>query len=69
MTNTGVYVIEPEILQEIPQNEYIDFPDIIKRQISEGNKVGIFPISEQSWMDMGQINNMNQMIKNFDIES
>ncbi|MCI9215767.1 MAG: NTP transferase domain-containing protein [Dorea sp.] len=69
LTNTGVYVIEPEILQEIPQNEYIDFPDIIKRQISEGNKVGIFPISEQSWMDMGQINNMNQMIKNFDIES
>lgn len=68
LTNTGVYVIEPEILQEMHVNEYIDFPDIIKKQMSAGNKVGIFPISEQSWMDMGQINNMNQMIKRFDIE-
>lgn len=69
LTNTGVYIIEPEVLEEIQENEYIDFPDIIKRLMSFNVKVGIFPISEQSWMDMGQINNMDQMLKSFDIDA
>ena len=28
-----------------------------------GIPVGVFPISEQSWMDMGQINEMQSMIE------
>lgn len=69
LTNTGVYVIEPEIVQELQENRYTDFPDIIKAQMETGQKVGIFPVSGQSWMDMGQISNMDQMIKSFDVQS
>lgn len=63
LTNTGVYVIEPEVVEELNDKEFIHLPDIAKRYIAKGEKVGVFPIPEKSWMDMGQFNEMESMIK------
>jgi dTDP-glucose pyrophosphorylase len=56
MINTGVYVVEPEIFNFLGDDEYIGMPDLAKRCIDNGKKVGVFPISEKSWYDIGQIN-------------
>lgn len=54
MINTGVYVLEPTVLDEIQDNEFLHITSLIERCNSKGLKVGIFPISEGSWQDMGQ---------------
>lgn len=67
LTNTGVYVIEPEVIDEIQDNEFIHLPDIAIRYLDRGEKVGVFPISEQAWMDMGQFSEMEHMMRKFEV--
>lgn len=56
LTNTGVYVVEPEMLEHINSEEEIDFPALLERAMSKGYKVGIYPVTEDKWVDMGQVN-------------
>ena len=32
----GIYVFEPRVLQYIPHNRYLDFPDLVLRLIENG---------------------------------
>lgn len=63
LINTGMYVIEPDVLNDIPENEFYNLPDIVEKYMNSGEAVGVYPISEQSWMDMGQINEMKDMVE------
>lgn len=60
-TNTGCYFVEPEVIEDLTYNEPIDFPDIIEGYMKKGKKVGVYPIGEEAWTDMGQINEMEKM--------
>lgn len=62
-TNTGMYIVEPCIIDEIQENLAQGFPDIITHYKNLGKKIGIYPISENSWMDMGQLEGMEEMRK------
>ena len=61
LTNTGVYVVEPRVVEEMRDGEKIGFPDVIERYRRAGEKVGVYPISESSWMDMGQLEELEKM--------
>ena len=61
LTNTGVYIVEPEVIDDMVDGEAIGFPDIIERQRKKGKKVAVFPVSENDWMDMGQISELEKM--------
>lgn len=63
LTNTGMYIVEPEVIDDIEDNIPIGFPDIIEQQRMKGNKVSIYPISENEWMDMGQLSGLELMQK------
>lgn len=63
ITNTGFYIIEPEFLHEIPQNTFIHITDIIQKCIDEGKRVGIYPVTENQWLDMGQLDELERMRK------
>ncbi len=60
-TNTGYYILESSIFKYINHNESIGMPDIIDRMRKDGLKVGIYPISENAWLDMGQFDSMESM--------
>ena len=60
-TNTGYYILEKEVFDYIEDNEKIGMPDILDRMIADGQKVGVYPISENSWLDMGQFDSMDAM--------
>lgn len=62
LINTGMYILEPEVLNDIPDGEFYNLPDIVERYMNDKVKVGIYPISEQSWMDMGQLSEMKEMV-------
>jgi len=59
-TNTGMYIVEPKVIEDL-EEETIGFPDIIERYKVKGEKIGVYPISENSWLDMGQIDEMEEM--------
>ena len=61
LTNTGMYVVEPEVLIDIEDDVPIGFPDIIEAQRAKGRKVAAYPISENEWMDMGQMSGLEDM--------
>lgn len=61
LTNTGMYIVEPEVINEVDDNTPIGFPDIIKKVMAKGGKVAAYPISENEWLDMGQINELEKM--------
>ncbi len=61
LTNTGLYILEPEFLDMVPKNTFIHITDIIQKCIDKGERVGTYIIDEDSWMDMGQIDAMSNM--------
>lgn len=61
LTNTGIYIVEPEVLEDVEDNVEIGFPDIIDKERKKGNKVAIYPVSENDWMDMGQLSELEKM--------
>lgn len=54
LINTGLYIINPDILQLIPQNTFFNFTDLIEKARSDGRKIGVYPIDEDDWIDVGQ---------------
>lgn len=61
LTNTGIYIVEPEVIDDIGDGEVIGFPDIVEREKQKGHKVAVFPVSENDWMDMGQLPELEKM--------
>lgn len=59
--NTGMYIVEPEVLNHLVDGESVGFPEIIEKHKAMGEKIGIFPISEYSWLDMGELDEMEEM--------
>lgn len=63
ITNTGLYVLEPEFLKRIPGNTFIHITDVLQQCIDEGAPVGVYRISEDKWLDMGQLDELERMKK------
>lgn len=59
--NTGVYLVEPELLKLIPENQCVHFPQLLERAMQASHKVGTYSIDENQWMDMGQLEELEQM--------
>ena len=51
--NTGMYILEPELIKEIPQDEFYHITFLIERLVKEGRRVGVYPINDGSWVDIG----------------
>ncbi|MDX1437951.1 MAG: sugar phosphate nucleotidyltransferase, partial [Anaerolineales bacterium] len=49
----GIYVFEPRVLDHIPHNQHLDFPDLVLRLIESGEMVRGFPYSGY-WQDLGR---------------
>lgn len=69
LTNTGMYIVEPQVLEDIPDHTVLGFPEIIEMQRQKGNKVAVYPVSEEEWMDMGQLTELQRMDYKLKIKS
>jgi len=61
LTNTGIYIVEPEVIEEMEDGVPIGFPTVIEQQRRKGRKVAVYPVSENDWMDMGQLPELEKM--------
>jgi dTDP-glucose pyrophosphorylase len=64
--NSGMYLLEPEVLEDIPENEFYHITDLIDKIKKKGGKVGVFPVSEKAWFDIGEWNEYQQTLKSFE---
>ncbi|NJK95429.1 MAG: NTP transferase domain-containing protein [Bacteroidales bacterium] len=56
MINTGIYILNPELIDRIPDQKFFHVTELIENVQQSGGKVGCFPVSEGSWKDIGDWN-------------
>lgn len=59
--NTGMYIVNPELLELIPQDTFYHMPQLLEDVMKKGMKVGIYPLSEDGFLDMGEFEEMKRM--------
>jgi dTDP-glucose pyrophosphorylase len=52
--NAGVYILEPHLLNDIPADTFFHITDLIAKVKDRGGRIGVFPVSEKSWVDIGE---------------
>lgn len=62
--NTGMYILEPHLINEIPEDEFYHITFLIEKLMKEGRRVGVYPINEGSWIDVGNWDEYLKYIKN-----
>lgn len=59
--NTGMYIASPESISKIPKEGVYHMTDLAELLIANRYKVGMYPISESSFLDMGEFEEMKKM--------
>ena len=54
IVNTGMYVLNADVLDLIPDEGSFHMTDLIDTVLKDGGTVGVFPVSENAWIDVGQ---------------
>jgi NDP-sugar pyrophosphorylase family protein len=60
----GIYVFEPEVMEYIPYNRYLDFPDLVLKLIAAGERVSGYRF-DGYWMDLGRPDDYAQAAEDF----
>lgn len=55
LVNTGFYLINKKILKLIPKEKFFDMNTLIEKVKKNDLKIGVFPISDEDWSDVGQL--------------
>ena len=67
--NTGMYIINPDTIELIPNNEMFHMTHLVEKVMNKGGRVGTYPVSEDSFLDMGEFDEMKRMEKKLGIIS
>lgn len=51
--NSGMYILEPHLIDQIPDDQFFHITYLIDQVMARGGRVGVFPVSEKSWRDVG----------------
>ncbi len=65
--NSGIYIIEPEFLDYIPESTFIHITEVIEKCIKMGKNIGTYTLKDENWLDMGQFDEMEKMKERLEI--
>ncbi len=63
--NSGVYILEPHLIEEVPEGQFFHITSLIEKINQRGGRVGVFPVSEQAWIDIGEWKEYEKAQKSF----
>jgi dTDP-glucose pyrophosphorylase len=63
LINTGLYVLNPDVLELIPRNKFYHITYLIEDAKNKGKKVGVYPIDDDAWVDVGQWAEYQKVVK------
>jgi NDP-sugar pyrophosphorylase family protein len=61
----GIYVFEPRLLDYIPYNQYLDFPDLVLKLIDKGERILGYRF-DGYWQDLGRPDDYEQAVQEFE---
>lgn len=60
--NTGLYVLEPHLMEEIPGDTFFHITHLMDKVLKRKGRIGCFPVSEKSWKDIGDWKEYNKFV-------
>ena len=66
--NTGVYLINKEIINLIPEKKYYDMPQLINKLLELNKTILAYPVNESNYLDVGQWQEYKDVLKIFEGE-
>lgn len=63
--NAGIYVINPEVLDIIPRDQFFDMPQLFDKVLGNDQKIVVYPIREY-WLDIGQLEDLKRAQSEFE---
>jgi len=67
LVNTGMYVVNSRALKTIPKDKFYHITQLIEDLKSDGKRIGVFPISENAWIDIGEWEKYKDTLEKFKI--
>ena len=68
LINTGLYIVNSQVINDITENTHMDFPSIIDKYKADGKTIGCYVVDESAYMDMGQIEELEKMKEKMNIQ-
>ena len=68
LVNTGLYFLNSCVIDMISGNEFLHMTDIIRILKEKKYKVGVYPVTEKSWLDVGQWEEYSETLKQLNIK-
>lgn len=65
LVNTGMYLLNPDALNFIPDNDFFHITQLINKRQKSDFKIGVYPVSEKAWVDVGQWGEFQRITKIF----
>lgn len=65
LVSMGLYIFEPRILDYIPKDEYLDFPDLVQKLIDAGEQVNGY-VFKGYWEDLGRPDDYERATADFE---
>ncbi len=63
LINSGLYLLKKDIIKLIPKNTFFNMNDLIKKAKLKNYKIGLYPIHESNWIDVGEWKEYSKAIK------
>ena len=63
--SAGIYMLSPNVLKYIPENEFYDMPTLFEKIISEKQNAISFPLREY-WLDIGRMEEYKKANEDYD---
>ena len=54
LINTGLYILNPNVLNFIPKDKTYHITQLISDVNNQGGAIGVFPVDDDVWIDIGQ---------------
>lgn len=67
LVNTGMYVVNSRALKTIPKDKFYHITQLIEDLKSDGKRIGVFPVSENAWIDIGEWEKYKDTLEKFKI--
>jgi len=67
LVSTGFYVVEPSVLDDINDDVFSHMTDVINQYLVRGEKVGVYPVPEHSWVDIGEVEALRETLQRFGV--
>lgn len=65
--NSGMYILDPHIIEEIPDDTVYQITDLISKLQQQGRRVGVFPVLQSSYLDIGGWNDYLDAVRHYKV--